>query len=120
MFHGDRLCYVASREGHSVDFMSYIDHKRNTPSLALMYNVSCAIAHFSGQTFPFAVITDAMLDDSMNFQAIVGTVLAVTLDIEKLIDCFGFTVWIFYGATVAAMIRFRYTLPDAPRPFKVA
>ncbi|CAG7820389.1 unnamed protein product [Allacma fusca] len=89
LFTSSRLCFVASREGHSVDFMSFIDAKRNTPSLALIYN------------------------------AIVGSILAISLDIENLIGFFGFSAWIFYGATVAAVIRFRYTLPEAPRPFKV-
>lgn len=88
LFTSSRLCFVASREGHSVDFMSFIDAKRNTPSLALIYN------------------------------AVLGSILAVCLDIESLIGFFGFAAWTFYGATVAAMIRMRYVAPDAPRPFK--
>ncbi|CAG7734459.1 unnamed protein product [Allacma fusca] len=88
-FTSARLCYVASREGHLVDFLCYIDVIRNTPSLALMFN------------------------------SLVAILMALVLDINALIDFFSFTAWIFYGAAIAALIRLRYKLPDAYRPFKV-
>lgn len=35
----NRLCYVASREGHLVDVLSYVHIRRLTPSPALLFNV---------------------------------------------------------------------------------
>lgn len=40
-------------------------------------------------------------------------------DINELINFFSFTVWIFYGLAMAALIVMRRTKPDAPRPYKV-
>jgi len=45
--------------------------------------------------------------------------MTIFLDIEGLIDFFSFTAWIFYGVAAAAVIRLRFSRPDAPRPFKV-
>lgn len=35
-----RLSYVASREGHMVEILSFISLKRYTPAPALIFNVS--------------------------------------------------------------------------------
>ncbi len=40
-------------------------------------------------------------------------------DIDGLIDFFSFTVWIFYGASMAAVILLRKTSPNLARPYKV-
>ena len=45
--------------------------------------------------------------------------MIVAGDIGSLIDFFSFTVWIFYGMAMAALIVMRRTKPDAPRPYKV-
>jgi amino acid transporter len=56
---------------------------------------------------------------SLCTQAAIAIGMTLFLNIEGLIDFFSFTAWIFYGAAVAALIRLRWTRPDAPRPFKV-
>lgn len=33
--------------------------------------------------------------------------------------CYSFTVWIFYGASMLALIVLRYKEPKLPRPYKV-
>ena len=45
--------------------------------------------------------------------------MIVAGDIGSLIDFFSFTVWIFYGMAMLALIMMRRTKPDAPRPYKV-
>ena len=40
-------------------------------------------------------------------------------DIDSLIDFFSFTVWIFYGMSMAAVILLRKTSPNLARPYKV-
>lgn len=43
-------------------------------------------------------------------------------NIESLIDFFSFTAWLFYGATMLALIILRYKSPykDKTRPYKVS
>lgn len=89
IFAAGRLCYVASREGHLVDVLSFVHIKRLTPSPALL------------------------------FHALVALIMVMSGDIEGLIDFFSFTVWIFYGASMLALIVLRYKRPDLPRPYKV-
>ena len=40
-------------------------------------------------------------------------------NIESLIDFFSFTVWIFYGMAMLALLVLRKTKPDHARPYKV-
>ena len=40
-------------------------------------------------------------------------------NIESLIDFFSFTVWIFYGMAMAALIMLRVKKPEIARPYKV-
>ena len=40
-------------------------------------------------------------------------------DIDSLIDFFSFTVWIFYGMSMLAVIVLRKTGPNLARPYKV-
>lgn len=89
LFTAGRLCYVASREGHLVDILSYVHVRRLTPSPALLFNSVVALA------------------------------MIIPGDIEGLIDFFSFTAWIFYGAAMLALIVMRFTKKDAPRPYKV-
>ena len=41
-------------------------------------------------------------------------------NIESLIDFFSFTVWIFYGMSMLALLVLRKSKPDIARPYKVS
>lgn len=88
-FTGGRLCYVAAREGHLVDILSYVHAKRFTPSPALIFN------------------------------AVIALLMIIPGNIGSLIDFFSFTAWIFYGGAMLALIVMRWTQRDLPRPYKV-
>ncbi|KAG0724055.1 b(0,+)-type amino acid transporter 1 [Chionoecetes opilio] len=88
-FTSARLCFVAAREGHMVDLLSYVHNKKLTPSPALLFNAAIAL------------------------------IMVIPSDIGSLIDFFSFTAWIFYGGAMTALLVMRYTMPDAPRPYKV-
>ncbi|XP_027194573.2 b(0,+)-type amino acid transporter 1-like isoform X1 [Dermatophagoides pteronyssinus] len=90
-FTSGRLAFAAAREGHLIDVLSYIDMKRYTPSPALVFN------------------------------AFLSILLILPSNIESLIDFFSFTAWLFYGATMLALIILRYKSPykDKFRPYKV-
>ena len=89
IFAAGRLCYVASREGHLVDILSFVHKDNLTPAPALLFNALIA------------------------FSMILGG------DIDSLIDFFSFTVWIFYGMSMLAVILLRKTSPNLARPYKV-
>ncbi|XP_071091599.1 b(0,+)-type amino acid transporter 1-like [Haliotis cracherodii] len=89
LFASGRLCYVAAREGHQMQVLSFIDIHRRTPVTALIF-------------------TTAM-----------GMLMILPSDLSSLIDFFGFAAWLFYGLTCASCIVLRFTQPDLPRPYKV-
>jgi len=88
-FTSGRLCFVAAREGHMVDVLSYVHVKKKTPSMALIFNAAIAL------------------------------LMVIPSDIGSLIDFFSFTAWIFYGGAMLALLVLRKTRPDAPRPYRV-
>merc|ERR1719423_367282 len=88
-FTAGRLCFVAAREGHMVDVLSYVHVKKKTPSMALIFNAAIAL------------------------------LMVIPSDIGSLIDFFSFTAWIFYGGAMLALLVLRRTRPKAPRPYKV-
>ncbi|CAG7703179.1 unnamed protein product, partial [Allacma fusca] len=45
-FTAGRICYVAGRDGHLLDVMSYVHATRLTPTIAIMFNVR--LHHFIG------------------------------------------------------------------------
>jgi len=89
IFAAGRLCYVASREGHLVDILSFVHKENLTPAPALLFN------------------------------AVIAFIMILGGDIDSLIDFFSFTVWIFYGMSMAAVILLRKTSPNLARPYKV-
>ncbi|XP_067651410.1 b(0,+)-type amino acid transporter 1-like isoform X2 [Haliotis asinina] len=89
LFASGRLCFVAAREGHQMQMLSFIDIHRRTPVTALIFTTA------------------------------VGMLMILPSDLSSLISFFGFAAWMFYGLTCASCIVLRYTQPDLPRPYKV-
>ena len=52
-------------------------------------------------------------------QIIVALCMIAAGDISSLIDFFSFVAWLFYGLTFTSLLILRYTMKDAPRPYKV-
>lgn len=88
-FSGGRLCFVAAREGHMIDALSFVHKKKLTPSPALIFN------------------------------AVIALLMVIPSDIGSLIDFFSFTAWIFYGGAMTALIIMRHTKKDEHRPIKI-
>ena len=56
---------------------------------------------------------------SLSFQALIAQLMILGGNIEGLIDFFSFTVWIFYGMSMLALLVLRKNKPDIARPYKV-
>merc|ERR1711981_867396 len=89
IFAAGRLCYVASREGHLANVLSFVHKDKLTPAPALLLN------------------------------GIIAAVMIMMGGIESLIDFFSFTVSFFYAMAMAALIVLRRTRPNLARPYKV-
>ncbi|XP_033625653.1 b(0,+)-type amino acid transporter 1-like [Asterias rubens] len=89
VFASGRLAFVTAREGHTVDVLSMVHVKRYTPVPALI------------------------------FQAVIALIMIIPGDFDTLVNYFSFTAWLFYGATVGALLILRYKRPDVHRPIKV-
>ncbi|CAN9506918.1 unnamed protein product [Ophioblennius macclurei] len=88
-FTAGRLAYVAGRQGHTVEILSYISVKHFTPAPALIFNTILALIYI------------------------------IPADINTLINYFSFAQWGFYGLTTLALIVMRFTRKDLHRPLKV-
>nr|XP_042905876.1 b(0,+)-type amino acid transporter 1 [Parasteatoda tepidariorum] len=84
-----RLPFVAARQGHSIELMSYVQVKRLTPAPALIFN---------------GMVVFLMISAG---------------NIGSLIDFFSFVAWMFYGGTMFTVIVLRFTEKDLPRPYRV-
>ncbi|KAJ8303532.1 hypothetical protein KUTeg_019928 [Tegillarca granosa] len=84
-----RVMYVAAREGHLPEVLSYVHAKQCTPMTSLVLSTVIAI------------------------------IMVLTGDIFSLIDFFSFAAWMFYGGTMAALLVLRCTKRNAHRPYKV-
>lgn len=89
IFAAGRLCYVASREGHLANALSFVHKDRLTPAPALLLN------------------------------GVIAAVMIMMGGIESLIDFFSFTVSFFYAMAMAALLVLRRTRPNLARPYKV-
>ena len=53
------------------------------------------------------------------FQSAIAILMIIFGDIVSLIDFFGFTMWLSIALNMAGLIRLRFKMADAPRPYKV-
>lgn len=84
-----RLCYVAGREGHMLESLSYIHVKRSTPAPAVA------------------------------MQGILAFMFICVGDISALIEFASFLIWFFYGMAMTALLVMRKTHANVHRPYKV-
>jgi len=93
-FTTGRLTFVAGRHGNLPKFMSFVDLKHNTPSIALWTN--CI--------------------------AVISVLMLLPPDFTKLVKVMAFTQWLFHGLSFIALILLRWKMPVGSkylRPFKV-
>ena len=83
-----RLTFTAARAGHLATPLSLLHIGRLTPAPAVIFN------------------------------ALLAAALMACSDFETLITFSSFTVWIFYGLVMVALLVMRRTRPHAPRPFR--
>jgi len=88
-FTAGRISYAGAKEGLYSPLLSMLHIERYTPAPAVLFNGFLAI------------------------------LMLIPNDFNSLVNYFSFVSWVFYGATVSALLYFRYTLPDHPRPIKV-
>ncbi|KAL3860836.1 hypothetical protein ACJMK2_010900 [Sinanodonta woodiana] len=88
-FTGGRIMYVAAREGHLPEILSYVHVAQYTPLPSLLVST------------------------------LISATMVVSGDIFSLIDFFSFAAWMFYGATMVALLILRVTQKNRPRPYKV-
>lgn len=88
-FTGGRVMYVAAREGHLPEVLSYVHTRQFTPLPSLVVST------------------------------LLACLMVLMGDIFALIDFFSFAAWLFYGLTMAALLLMRYTQKDAYRPYRV-
>ncbi|OWF48193.1 b(0,+)-type amino acid transporter 1-like [Mizuhopecten yessoensis] len=89
IFTSGRLTYVAAKDHHLPNVLSYIHVYRKTPL------------------------------PSVIFTTIIGIILILPGDLSSLIEFFSFSAWIFYGLAALTAIILRFTEPDLPRPYRV-
>lgn len=88
LLSGARVPYAMGRDGLFFPFTSRVHPLYRTPTGALIFQ--CALA----------------------------ALMALSGTFEELTSLFVFAAWIFYGLSVVAMFRLRYTEPNMPRPFR--
>ena len=108
----NRICYVASRDGHLVDVLSYVHATRFTPAIAIMLNVRNFAGNLSKENN--YLFSDLLLQTGL------AIIMIAARNITELIDFFSFIAWIFYGLALASHIVLRYTHPDVKRPIRVS
>lgn len=89
VFSGGRVVYVAGREGHLPELLSFVSVRRLTPLPSIVFTCFIALAMIG-----------------------IG-------DIGGLVDFFSFTAWLFYGTAAASLLVMRYTKRDVKRIIKV-
>ncbi|XP_064598773.1 b(0,+)-type amino acid transporter 1-like [Liolophura sinensis] len=88
-FSGARMSYVAGREGHFPNVLSYIHVHQLTPWCSLIFTTVVALG------------------------------MVIPGDLGILINFISFTSWLIYGLTFGGLIVMRFTRKDWERPYKV-
>lgn len=89
LFASGRLCFAAARDKHFPTILSFIQIKRYTPMLSII------------------------------FTTIVSIITLIPGDLSTLIDFYSFCTWVSYGITMIALLVLRRTEPNLHRPYKV-
>lgn len=89
LFASGRIPYVAAREGHLPQVLSFIHVNRLTPFVSLLITT------------------------------IIALLMLIPGDFDTLVNYFSFATWISYGGTVTGLLVLRVTHPEWERPFKV-
>lgn len=84
-----RMCFVAGREGHMLEPLSYVHVKKATPGPAVA------------------------------LQGMLAFVFIVVGNITTLIEFASFLIWFFYGSAMVTLLVMRKTHAKVPRPYKV-
>lgn len=84
-----RMCFVAGREGHMLEPLSYVHVKKATPGPAVA------------------------------LQGILAFVFIVVGNIHTLIEFASFLIWFFYGSAMVTLLVMRKTHAKVHRPYKV-
>ena len=123
IFAAGRLCYVASREGHLANVLSFVHKDKLTPAPALLLNVRAQFYNTLNWSNNVFTCRNSVGDLVIYFfyckQGVIAAVMIMMGGIESLIDFFSFTVSFFYAMAMAALIVLRRTRPNLARPYKV-
>ncbi len=101
---------MASREGHLLDILSFVHKDNLTPTPALLFNALIA---------NLMILQVSRSRDIKEVECKNKAGPCCQGDMESLIDFFSFTVWIFYGMAMCALITLRWKNPEIARPYKV-
>ncbi|PIK49660.1 putative b(0,+)-type amino acid transporter 1 isoform X3 [Apostichopus japonicus] len=88
LFASGRIPFVAAREGHLPQILSFIHITKLTPFVSLLVTT------------------------------IIALLMLIPGDFDTLVNYFSFATWISYGGTVTGLLVLRYTHPEWERPFK--
>nr|XP_026696296.1 b(0,+)-type amino acid transporter 1-like [Ciona intestinalis] len=86
---GGRLPFVAARRGHLPQILAMASTNYYSPATSII------------------------------FTTILTIIFLIPNDFDTLLNAFSFTVWLFYGSSIAGVIVLRITHPDMPRPYRV-
>ena len=105
-----------------MDILSFVHKENLTPAPALLFNVRIRFNFAKFFVTPkkdLVIVLRTYYYYLKYLQAVIAFIMILGGDIDSLIDFFSFTVWIFYGMSMAAVILLRKTSPNLARPYKV-
>lgn len=103
------MYFASAREGHLMDFLSYIHVDSRTPVPALIMTV---FAFTLNQLFH-------VLFTHIPLKALMSVLMIMARSVADLINFSSLTYWMFYTLIMITILILRKTRPDVPRPFRV-